>query len=80
MNCADGAKVIIMAHLWASCSRQSLLSLAPVAARLKASLAYCNLSAHGTYGEDARAKVDSMEDGDVVLENVRFNPGRNKQR
>ena len=31
--------------------------------------------AHDTYGEDARAKVDSMEDGDVVLlENVRFNP------
>ena len=73
---SDGAKVIIMAHLGRP-KGQAVpgLSLAPVAARLSELLGVPVTLAHDTYGEDARAKVDSMEDGDVVLlENVRFNP------
>ena len=71
---SDGAKVIIMAHLGRP-KGQAVpgLSLAPVAARLSELLGVPVILAHDTYGEDARAKVDSMEDGDVVLlENVRL--------
>lgn len=71
-----GAKVILMAHLGRPKGKVvPELSLAPVAARLSELLGVPVELAADTYGEDAKAKVDAMKDGDVVLlENVRFNP------
>lgn len=73
---AQGAKVILMAHLGRPKGKVvPELSLAPVAQRLGELLGTTVTLAHDTYGEDAQAKVAAMQDGDVVLlENVRFNP------
>lgn len=72
----DGAKVILMAHLGRPKGQVvPKLSLAPVASRLSELLNAPVALAKDTYGPDAHAKVDAMQDGDVVLlENVRFNP------
>lgn len=72
----DGAKVILMAHLGRPKGQVVPgLSLAPVASRLSELLNAPVVLAKDTYGSDAHAKVDAMQDGDVVLlENVRFNP------
>lgn len=72
----DGAKVILMAHLGRPKGQVVPgLSLAPVASRLSELLNAPVALAKDTYGSDAHAKVDAMQDGDVVLlENVRFNP------
>ncbi|KFI46698.1 phosphoglycerate kinase [Bifidobacterium bohemicum] len=73
---ADGAKVILMAHLGRPKGKVvPELSLAPVAKRLGELLGVNVPLANDTYGEDAQAKVAAMNDGDVVLlQNVRFNP------
>ncbi|WP_300766656.1 phosphoglycerate kinase [uncultured Bifidobacterium sp.] len=73
---ADGAKVILMAHLGRPKGKVvPELSLAPVATRLGELLGVTVPLAADTYGEDAQAKVANMADGDVVLlQNVRFNP------
>lgn len=72
----DGAKVILMAHLGRPKGQVvPELSLAPVASRLSELLNAPVALAKDPYGPDAHAKVDAMQDGDVVLlENVRFNP------
>ena len=71
----QGAKVILMAHLGRPKGKVvPELSLAPVAARLGELLGITVPLAADTYGEDAQAKVAAMNDGDVVLQNVRFNP------
>lgn len=73
---ADGAKVILMAHLGRPKGKVvPELSLAPVAKRLGELLGVDVELAEDTYGPDAQAKVAAMNDGDVVLlQNVRFNP------
>ncbi|MDF7663844.1 phosphoglycerate kinase [Bifidobacterium sp. ESL0763] len=73
---ADGAKVILMAHLGRPKGKAvPELSLAPVAKRLGELLGVDVTLASDTYGEDAQAKVAAMQDGDVVLlQNVRYNP------
>lgn len=72
----QGAKVILMAHLGRPKGKVvPELSLAPVADRLGELLGVSVPLADDTYGPDAEAKVDAMQDGDVVLlQNVRFNP------
>ena len=72
-----GAKVIVMAHLGRPKGEpDDAYSLAPVATRLSELLDTAVVQAGDTVGESARAAVDEMGDGDVVLlENLRFNPG-----
>lgn len=71
----QGAKVIVMAHLGRPKGQVvPELSLAPVAKRLGELLDAPVAMAADTYGQDAQAKVQAMNNGDVVLlENVRFN-------
>lgn len=73
---AQGAKVVLMAHLGRPKGAVvPELSLAPVAKRLGELLGVDVPLARDTYGEDAQAKVAALKDGDVLLlENVRFNP------
>lgn len=68
------AKIIICSHLGRPNGiRDERYSLAPVAQAL-AKLIKCKVSfANDTIGEDAKAKISAMEDGEVVvLENLRF--------
>lgn len=69
-----GAKVILMAHLGRPKGEPDpQFSLAPVAARLGELLGKDVTLAGDLVGESARAAVEAMGDGDVVLlENVRF--------
>ncbi len=69
-----GAKVIVMAHLGRPKGEvNSKYSLAPVAKRLGELMGKDVVLAEDTVGESAKAAVDAMKDGDVVLlENVRF--------
>lgn len=77
----QGARVVLMSHLGrpAGNGYEEAFSLAPAAARL-AELVDANvLFARDTVGEDARAKIDSLEDGQiVVLENLRFDKREKK--
>jgi len=72
-----GAKVIVLAHLGRPKGvPDDAYSLGPVAARLGELLGRAVTHATDTVGESARAAVDAMTAGDVVvLENVRFNAG-----
>jgi phosphoglycerate kinase len=72
-----GARVVVMSHLGRpKGAPEARFSLAPVAARLGELLGVPVACAGDTVGDSARAAVDAMADGDVVvLENVRFNPG-----
>jgi len=72
-----GAKVIVMAHLGRpKGAPDPAYTLERVATRLGELLGTDVAFASDTVGESARAAVDAMGDGDVlVLENVRFNPG-----
>lgn len=72
-----GASVIVMAHLGRPKGEpEARYSLAPVAVRLSELLGVPVVHAEDTVGPSARAAVDSMSGGDVVLlENVRFNAG-----
>lgn len=70
-----GAKVVVLAHLGRPAGRPDpSYSLQPVSARLGELLGSSLVQAADTVGEGARAAVESMAAGDVVvLENVRFN-------
>jgi phosphoglycerate kinase len=72
-----GARVVVCAHLGRPKGEpDAKYSLAPVAARLGELLGRPVTFAADTVGESARAAVDAMADGDVVLlENLRFNAG-----
>jgi phosphoglycerate kinase len=73
-----GARVVVMAHLGRPKPGQdnSAYSLAPVAKRLGELLGVEVTHADDTVGDAAKAAVEAMGDGDVVLlENVRFNAG-----
>lgn len=72
-----GARVVVCAHLGRpKGSPDPRYSLAPVATRLSELLGQPVTFAEDTVGESARAAVENMDDGDVVLlENLRFNAG-----
>jgi phosphoglycerate kinase len=72
-----GARVVVCAHLGRpKGAPDPKYSLAPVARRLLELLGTEVGFASDTVGEDARAKVAALTDGDVLLlENLRFNPG-----
>jgi phosphoglycerate kinase len=73
-----GARVVVMAHLGRPKPGEdnSAYSLAPVAKRLGELLGVEVTHADDTVGDAAKAAVEAMGDGDVVLlENVRFNAG-----
>jgi len=72
-----GARVVVTAHLGRpKGAPEDRYSLRPVAARLGKLLGRDVAFATDTVGESARAAVDGLADGEVVvLENVRFNPG-----
>lgn len=68
-----GAKVIVMSHLGRPKGVDPKLSLRPVSARLAELLARDVQFAEDCVGEPARAAVDRMANGQVLLlENVRF--------
>lgn len=72
---ADGGKVILCSHLGKPKGADKAFSLAPVAKRLTALLGQeVKFAADDTVvGENAKAAVAAMNDGDVVLlENTRF--------
>ncbi len=73
-----GARVVVCAHLGRpkGVGVEARYSLAPVAARLQDLLGKPVAFAADTVGEDAKAKVAALADGDVLLlENLRFNAG-----
>src|SRR6187549_2655311 len=74
---AAGARVIVCAHLGRpKGAPEERYSLAPVVGRLSELLGRPVAFATDTVGDSARATVDGMADGDVVLlENLRFNAG-----
>ena len=73
----SGARVVVCSHLGRPKGQvRDELRLAPVARRLSERLGSEVLAASDVVGDDARAKVEAMSDGDVVLlENLRFEPG-----
>ena len=74
---AKGAKVIIVSHLGRPDGAfVAKYSLAPVAKRLGELLGSSVSFTTDTIGESAKAAIDSLEEGQVlVLENLRFNAG-----
>ncbi|GAA2460214.1 phosphoglycerate kinase [Agromyces soli] len=74
---AQGARVVVISHLGRPKGEpEAKYSLGPVAARLGELLDAPVGFAADTVGEDAKAKVAALGDGEVlVLENLRFNPG-----
>jgi phosphoglycerate kinase len=76
----SGAKLILMSHLGRpKGQKKPELSLAPVASKLSELLGRPVQMAKDTIGDDVRAAVDAMDGGEVLLlENVRFYPGEEK--
>jgi phosphoglycerate kinase len=72
-----GAKVIVMAHLGRpKGKRDETFSLAPVVPALAEAVGREVAFAADTVGEDAKAKVAQLQEGQILLlENLRFNPG-----
>lgn len=72
-----GARVVVVAHLGRpQGAPDPRFSLRPVATRLGELLGSPVAFAEDTAGESARAAVEALGDGDVVvLENLRFEPG-----
>ncbi|MBQ4340891.1 MAG: triose-phosphate isomerase [Clostridia bacterium] len=77
----NGARVILCSHLGRPKGKfVPEMSLAPVAARLAELLPGTNVTfASDVIGEDAKAKVDALHDGEIVLlENLRFHAEEEK--
>jgi phosphoglycerate kinase len=74
---AQGAKVVVMAHLGRPKGQVNPeFSLAPVAKRLGELLGTTVRLAEDVVGPSAKATVEALHDGSVaLLENVRFEPG-----
>jgi phosphoglycerate kinase len=74
---ARGARLVLVSHLGRPEGRpEADLSLAPVVARLRELTGAHVTLAPEVVGPRARALVEGLEDGDIlVLENVRFEPG-----
>jgi len=74
-----GARLVLVSHLGRPKDRDPALSLAPVGARLGELLGAPVRVAPGVVGDDVRAAVDGLRNGDVLLlENVRYEPGETK--
>jgi phosphoglycerate kinase len=74
-----GARLVLVSHLGRPKDREHELSLAPVAKRLGELIEAPVRLAPGVVGEEVRAAVDELGDGDVLLlENVRYEPGETK--
>lgn len=75
----EGARVILVSHLGRPKGFDPAFSLKPAAERLSELLAKPVVLAADVIGDDAKAKVEAMRDGDVVmLENVRFHSEETK--
>lgn len=75
----NGAKVILVSHLGRPKGVDPQLSLKPAADRLAALLEQPVTLAADVVGDDARTKVNALQNGDVlVLENVRFHKEETK--
>ena len=76
----DGGKVILCSHLGKPKGPDKAFSLAPVAKRLTELLGQeVKFAADDTVvGDNARAAVAAMNDGDILLENTRFRPEETK--
>ncbi|WP_335871624.1 phosphoglycerate kinase [Bacillus sp. 2205SS5-2] len=76
----QGAKVILASHLGRPNGQVvEELRLTPVAKRLSEHLGKDVKKADEAYGEEVKAKIDTMEEGNILLlENVRFYPGETK--
>ncbi|MGH7738312.1 MAG: phosphoglycerate kinase [Candidatus Tyrphobacter sp.] len=70
------AKTIVLSHLGRPKGRPvSALSLEPVAKALRAALGLDVAFAHDCVGDEARAAVEALSDGGILLlENLRFHP------
>ena len=77
---AKESRVILVAHFGRPKGKvNETMRLNPVAARLSDLLGKKVVKTESCIGEDAEAKVNTMSNGDVVLlENVRFIPGEEK--
>lgn len=75
-----GGRCVLMSHLGRpKGAPEAKFSLKPAADRLGQKLGSTVIHAADTVGDDARAKVAALKDGQVlVLENVRFNAGEKK--
>ena len=70
------ARLILCSHLGRPKDREPETSLAPVSSRLAELIAAPVAQASDVVGEDARAKAEALEPGQVlVLENTRWEPG-----
>ncbi|WP_026699231.1 phosphoglycerate kinase [Bacillus licheniformis] len=76
----QGAKVLLASHLGRPKGQVSEeLRLTPVAARLGELIGKEVKKADEAYGDAVKAQISGMKDGDIlVLENVRFYPGEEK--
>lgn len=77
---SQGAKIIIMSHLGRpKGKRNEKFSLKPMAVRLGELIKKDIIMAPDCVGEEVRRLVAQMHNGDIILlENVRFNPGEEK--
>ncbi len=74
-----GARIVLVSHLGRPKDRDPSLSLAPVGVRLGELLATPVSVAPGVVGDEVRAAVDGLGDGDLLLlENIRYEPGETK--
>ncbi|MBI1216578.1 MAG: phosphoglycerate kinase [Alphaproteobacteria bacterium] len=74
-----GAKTVILSHFGRPKGRDDSLTLAPVGQALSAALGSPVGFASDCVGDTAKAAVDAMKEGDVLLlENVRFHPEEEK--
>jgi phosphoglycerate kinase len=74
-----GARIVLVSHLGRPKDRDPALSLGPVAERLGELTGTRVRLAPGVVGDDVRAAVDELDDGDMLLlENVRYEPGETK--
>ena len=74
-----GARIVLVSHLGRPKDREPSLSLAPVGARLGELIGAPVSVAPDVVGDDVRAAVDELGDGDLLLlENVRYEPGETK--
>ena len=73
------ARIVLVSHLGRPKDREPELSLAPVAARLGELTGAPVKLAPGVVGDEVRAAVDELGDGELLLlENVRYEPGETK--
>jgi phosphoglycerate kinase len=74
-----GARLVLASHLGRPKDREASLSLAPVAERLGELIEAPVRLAPGVVGDEVRAAVNELGDGEVLLlENVRYEPGETK--